>query len=213
MIKPIPLLISIFPARVKPWLYRRLLHWKIGKNVRVGLTYINGTQVVIGDDVKIGHFNLIMTFKVLEIGSQVLIKNFNHFVSSPRVSHWPCCLKIGSRAKIMSHHYMDGYGKIEIGENTTIGGRESQFWSHTLSLKGDKMVLTPLEIYIGKNVYVGARSVLLECVIPDNSVVGAGSVVTRAFQKEDARILIAGNPAQIKKRYTEPAALSEQAQL
>jgi acetyltransferase-like isoleucine patch superfamily enzyme len=39
------------------------------------------------------------------------------------------------------------------------------------------------------------------CALPDRTVVGAGSVVTKQFAPEPCPYLIAGNPAIIKKRY------------
>jgi acetyltransferase-like isoleucine patch superfamily enzyme len=69
--------------------------------------------------------------------------------------------------------------------------------------------LNPLDVTIGAHVYVGARSTLVGCALPDRTVVGAGSVVTKQFAAEATPYLIAGNPAIIKKRYqANPAALA-----
>ena len=37
--------------------------------------------------------------------------------------------------------------------------------------------------------------------IPDGAVVAAGSVVNKTFPGQDCRLLIAGNPATVRKRY------------
>ncbi|WAL58388.1 acyltransferase [Thermocoleostomius sinensis] len=197
-----PLLIALLPAKFKPFLYRRLLGWQIGSNVHIGLSYINGQHVIIGSNVTIGHFNILTTFRYLKIGSYTFIKNFNHF--SGRCDHpkWPGYLEIGEGVNIMNHHYVDSHGKVEIGNNSILAGRDTHIWSHSLSYEQAKPMLSPLEITVGENVYVGARSTLVQCYIPDYSVIGAGSVVTRDFPSEpNCRLLIAGNPACVKKRY------------
>lgn len=52
-------------------------------------------------------------------------------------------------------------------------------------------------VFIGKNVWIGYGAILLPGVrIGNNSIVGAGAVVTKSFP---GGVLIAGNPAQIKK--------------
>lgn len=55
-------------------------------------------------------------------------------------------------------------------------------------------------IYIGSGVWVGAGAILLPgCHIGDGTVVAAGAVVRGG--KYPANILLAGNPAEIKKQY------------
>lgn len=50
---------------------------------------------------------------------------------------------------------------------------------------------------IGKNVFIGARSIVMKGVtIGDGAVVGAGSVVTKDVP---ANAIVAGNPAKIVK--------------
>lgn len=50
-------------------------------------------------------------------------------------------------------------------------------------------------VYIGNNVFIGARSMILKGVcIGENSVIGAGSVVTQDIPKN---VIAAGNPAQV----------------
>ncbi len=55
--------------------------------------------------------------------------------------------------------------------------------------------LAATRVEVGADAYVGARAMLLGCRVPPGAVVGAGSVVTKDFAPEAARLLIAGNPA------------------
>ena len=55
------------------------------------------------------------------------------------------------------------------------------------------------QVVIGKNVWIGANSVILPGVkIGDNSVIGAGSIIT---EDVPAYSVVVGNPARIIKRY------------
>ena len=54
------------------------------------------------------------------------------------------------------------------------------------------------DIEIGRHVWIGMNTVVLKgSVIPDDCIVGAGSVVTRAFREKNA--VICGNPAHVVK--------------
>ena len=103
----------------------------------------------------------------------------------------------------MSHHFIDVLGTVTIGANTTIGGRDTHFWSHSRFYdEALSPQLEAIDIKVGKNSYVGARATLIGCSIPEGAIVGAGSIVNKSFENDkNYNFLIAGNPAKIKKRY------------
>lgn len=72
--------------------------------------------------------------------------------------------------------------------------------SHIIyDLENKKIINKPSKINIGNHVWVGFSVLILkDSNIPDNSIIGAGSVVTKKFT--DNNIAIAGNPAKIIKR-------------
>lgn len=87
---------------------------------------------------------------------------------------------------------------IWIGENTTISGNV-EFVTHDNSISkvmpGEASDLFG-QIHIGKNCFVGARTVIMYGVsLADNTIVAAGSVVTHSF--EQGNVVIGGNPAKI----------------
>jgi acetyltransferase-like isoleucine patch superfamily enzyme len=191
----------LFPNFFKRFVYRKLLGWSIGQNVKIGFSYIDAKDVVIGDRVRIGHGNVIRNLKSLRIGGDTYIANFNSIFGAS-YEGWASTLEIGQSVNFMSHHFLDVGGTITIGDRAIIGGRDTQIWAHGLAYDSHgNPDLQPLNVMIGRQVYIAARSTLVGCTIPDRTVVGAGSVVTKQFVAESCPYLIAGNPAIIKKRY------------
>lgn len=86
---------------------------------------------------------------------------------------------------------------VSIGDNSVIS-TEVEFVLHDYSIS--RIVSGKSNVYgrisIGKNCFVGARSVLMYGVkIPDNVIVAAGAVVVNSFSQSN--IVIGGNPAKI----------------
>ena len=86
---------------------------------------------------------------------------------------------------------------ISIGNNTTIAGNV-EFVTHDNSISKVLPNTTDLfgKITIGRNCFIGARSVVMYGVsIPDNVIVAAGSVVTKSIS--ESNVIVAGNPAKV----------------
>lgn len=93
--------------------------------------------------------------------------------------------------------YFQAIGKIHIGHGTYIGPNVGLITANHNFLNLDEH-LTPKPIIIGEKCWIGMNSVLLPGVeLGDNTIVGAGSVVTRSFV--EGYCIIAGNPAKIIK--------------
>lgn len=107
--------------------------------------------------------------------------------------------------------------RIEIGENTCIGGNakliDNDF--HPIEVEtrnrllndpngGDSNLIPAKPIKIGKNCFIGCNSIILKgTVLGDGCVVGAGAVVIGKFEDN---CVIAGNPARIINRLKEGGA-------
>ena len=195
------LLMAVFlPQGLKLGIYRRLFHWHIGKGVHIGLSFLSAGEVSLGDQVKIGHFNIIRGVKRLTIGTGTQIGNLNQMFGAS-YPHWKSELSIGEDVGLMSRHFIDVGGSVEIGDRSVFGGRDIQVWSHTRTIVRGPLSLQPSSVRIGADVYIGARATIVSCDIAAGAIVGAGSVVTKSFPLESCRFLIAGNPATIRKRY------------
>lgn len=94
-------------------------------------------------------------------------------------------------------------GDIYIGDDTMIGPNCTLATSiHPVSPRLRKYkIQRNKQIHIGKNVWLGAGAIILPGVtIGDNSIVGAGSVVTKDVP---ANVIVVGNPAHVQRQITE----------
>lgn len=107
--------------------------------------------------------------------------------------------------------------RIEIGENTCIGGNtkilDNDF--HPIDFEtrnrllndpngGDSELVPAKPIKIGKNCFIGCNCIILKgSVIGNGCVIGAGAIVSGKFEDN---CVIAGNPARIIKRLKEERA-------
>ena len=105
-------------------------------------------------------------------------------------------VKIGKNVIVMNGCLMMAAGGITIGDETQIAANV-QLISNNHDLN-DRNVITCKPIKIGRRVWIGAGATILPGVtIGDNSIVGAGSVVTKDVP---ADIIVAGNPARFIKK-------------
>jgi len=213
MRKVLSLFVQIFgmllPSGAKRFLFSLALGWKVGEGTKIGFSIILCPNVRIGSNSRIGHFNIFRDLKILQIGDETEILNFNHFMA--RIEDgWPAAFSIGSNSLVTSHHFFDCGGRVRIGNLCCVGGRDSQFWTHSLALRpnGTRQI-DWRELVIADRCYLGARATLVYCQIPSDSVVGAGAVVTKDFSAEGSGLLLAGNPAQVKKRFDGPLIVAD----
>jgi acetyltransferase-like isoleucine patch superfamily enzyme len=205
-------LLALLPSILKIPLYRWLLHYDIGKDVRIGLTLLAGIEhCKIGDGVRIGHLNCFYKIHQLKIGdftrigflnlfrggqtvslgaySTILRQNtFNSIVNPEVVNPNKPILELGNAVFVASGHWLDFTDKITLGDNTIIGGRNSSFWTHNRQ--------RTRSISVGCNCYLGSEIRVAPGVqIAPFCIVALGSVLMGKF--DSTEVLIAGNPATI----------------
>ncbi|HEY3269202.1 MAG TPA: hypothetical protein VGM37_20000 [Armatimonadota bacterium] len=204
MRKILLLIAALSPRFLKYAIYRKVFGWHIGQRTRIGLSFIDAENVFIGDDVFIGRLNIIRSLKTLHIGDGALMAQNNRIIGYPHPDErFHSRFVLGHHSHIMAYHFFDASHDIEIGHHSVVGGGGTSFWTHSLRFAPSGYEAYPISVRLGRYVYVGAVCQLVGCDIPDRTMIGAGSVVSRRFAQEDCGLLIAGNPAEIRKRYTE----------
>jgi len=93
--------------------------------------------------------------------------------------------------------YMNGFNGIEISKNVIFAsGVKLLSTNHDFAKRQKKTKNTP--IIINKNVWLGANVVVLPgVVIGENSIIGAGSIVTKDIA---SNVIAVGNPAVVIKK-------------
>lgn len=106
-------------------------------------------------------------------------------------------IKIGKKVFINSCCRFQDNGGIEIGDGTMIGSNVTIVTlNHDINPK-TRVNANQKHVKIGKNVWIGSDCTILPGVdIGENSIVGAGSVVTKNVPKNT---IVAGNPARVIK--------------
>ncbi|MFX0140771.1 MAG: acyltransferase [Candidatus Hodarchaeota archaeon] len=103
---------------------------------------------------------------------------------------------IGNNTRVQSHSF--------ICEGVTIG--KDCFISHGAKFINDKFDSPDIKSWImrktviGNNVRIGTNATLLPVSIGDNSIIGAGAVVTKDFPDN---CIVVGNPAKILRKLEE----------
>lgn len=94
-----------------------------------------------------------------------------------------------------------GGSKISIGENTLMSNNieiHSSDYHGIYSLESGARINHEMDITIGNHVWIGLRCIILKgAVISDDSIVAAGSIVTKPFNVKNT--ILAGSPAKITK--------------
>jgi acetyltransferase-like isoleucine patch superfamily enzyme len=174
-------------SSLRVFCYKKMFGYQIGKNVKIGKSYINCNKLILEDNVIIGSKNVI-SCNEFSIGKNSKI--FSHNIITGLSNFY-----LGKDSRIIDHHFFDLWNPIKIGDSTWIAGRNSQFWTHG-SLK--TKLNEDLSIVIGNDVYVGSGVKFSPGVkIASNNLVGLGSTVSGVFSEENS--IIASNKSVVIK--------------
>ncbi len=117
-------------------------------------------------------------------------------------------IEIGKNVYVHDYTFIFAHSKLIIGDNTLISPNVfitdfDHKYPHSKykNLLSSKDGYVDKTVFIGKNVWIGANSVILPGVsIGDDSVVGAGSIVTKNVPSGSIAV---GNPARVVKKIYE----------
>ena len=162
---------------------------KIGKNVIIEPYVIIGVKVKIGNNVRINSFSHLENCKIenqVNIGPYARIRPGTILKEGSKIGNFVEIKKstIGKRSKINHLSYI---GDSDLDTSVNIGAG-----TITCNYDGFKKSKTKIK----KNVFIGSNSSLVAPVtINENSIVGAGSVITKNVKK---RSLALSRTAQIE---------------
>ncbi len=177
-------IIAVLPLSpgIRGRLYRLFVkrrNGSIGKNFRIGFgSYIDSSSISIADDVTIGN---MVRIKFLDefvlgkgsgIGSSTII--CGAYEGDKFTKRNFIC---GDNVGILCDHYFDVVAPISIGNDVTIAGKWTQFYTHSFDLVPNGLVDG---IRIGNRVYIGAASLVNMGVnICDDVVIQGGTCVNK----------------------------------
>ena len=180
---------------------------------------LNGVK--IGKHVKLIGWPFIFRFpgSEIEIGSGCIIRsNFwsnliGLYQRTVIIAKRGGSVRIGENVGI-SGATIYAWNSIKIGDNTLIGANCKILDSDLHPIDPADRLKTDYSEYvktapteIGKNCFIGCNSLILKGVsIGDNSVIGAGSVVTKSIP---ANVIAAGNPAKVVRELESPTGGNE----
>ena len=151
---------------------------QIGKNVVINPYVVIGKKVKIGNSVTINSFSHLENCKIenkVDVGPYARIRPGTVLKEGSRIGNFVEVKKstIGKKSKVNHLSYI---GDSDIGKNVNIGAG-----TITCNYDGFKKNKTKIK----HNVFIGSNSSLVAPVtINENSIVGAGSVITRNVKKK-----------------------------
>lgn len=173
------------PASVRGKTYRifKNKNSKFGQNFRIGFgSYIDADKIQIGDNVTLGNMVRVKLLDRFELGndssigsSTIICGAYEHNKFAERA--FVCGTKVG----ILCSHYFDVVAPIVIGNNVTIAGKWTQFYTHSFDLVPNRL---DGSIVIGNNVYIGAGCLInLGVHVCDNVVLQGGTCVNKSIEE------------------------------
>ena len=151
---------------------------KIGKNVIIEPFVVIGSKVKIGNNVIIKSFSHLESCRIenkVEIGPYARIRPGTILKEGSKVGNFVEIKKsnIGKKSKVNHLAYI---GDTNIGKSVNIGAG-----TITCNYDGVKKNKTKIK----NNVFVGSNSSLVApLTLGENSIIGAGSVITRSVSKK-----------------------------
>ena len=150
---------------------------KIGKNVTIEPYVVIGSKVRIGNNVIIKSFSYLENCKIenkVEIGPYARIRPDTTLKEGSKIGNFVEIKKstIGKKSKVNHLTYI---GDTSIGKSVNVGAG-----TITCNYDGIKKYKTRIK----DNVFIGSNSSLVAPIsLAENSIVGAGSVITRNVSK------------------------------
>ncbi len=189
MLKKIILILIVFlPNALKIIILNRFFNAKIDKTAKIGVSYIHCDTIIMGKNSRIGHFNTIKNLSRLQLDNDAGLGHFNKISALPlgsnkhfthdttRSPHFI----MHQHSGMTGHHYIDCCGGVTVGEFTIIAGMRTSIFTHGINIQTNTQEASG--VMVGKYCMIGTQSIILKgASLPDYSVLGAGSVLQKAY--------------------------------
>lgn len=190
----------VLPWRVRRVALERLFGYRIHPTAWVGKSIVSPRELELGPWANIGHFTAIRGLDRVTMGEGAVIGRGNWIYAipsgTPTLDHEPDRrpeLVIAARAGVGHRHILDCSNAVSIGRHSGLVGHRSQVITHQIDIVTARTRTRP--ITIGDFCMVGSGSVVLGgAVLPDRSMLGAGSTLRSAFT--EPQMIYAGVPAE-----------------
>lgn len=178
-----------FPWPLRRWILVRVFGYRIHPTARIGLSLMLPRELDMGEGARIGHLNVCKGLDRLVMGAYATIGRGNWITGFPagHPRHFAHCqgrapeLVLGEHAAVTHRHLLDCTDRITVGAFTTVAGYQSQFLTHSIDVIANRQDAHP--ITIGERCFVGTNVVVLGgAVLPDRSVLGAKSLLNKAYE-------------------------------
>ena len=204
MRKLLALTLLLFPWRLRRLLLQAFFGYKIHQTARIGLSLILPDRLEMDAHSTIGSLTVCHGASLLKMGENSSIGNMNWITGYPLQGkafyqddpdRRPELI-LERHAAITNRHLLDCTNVLHIGQFATFAGWGSQVLTHSIDLVRSRQASHPVSI--GAYTFVGAGCIILGgSVLPDYSILGAGSVLAKAYI--EAYTLYAGTPARAVK--------------
>ncbi len=193
-----------------PWSLRRSFlqsqfGYQIHPSCRLGVCWLSAAHLIMEEGSQIGHLTVCKGLDRLHLKAHAQIGRGNWISGFPLGASAHFAeetdrrpeLILEEHSAITHRHLIDCTNSVVIGRFTTMAGFQSQILTHSIDLERNRQSSAPVRI--GQYCFVGTNSVLLPgSALPDYSVLGAKSLLNRAFT--ESHQLYGGVPAQPVKK-------------
>ncbi|MBJ7354145.1 MAG: hypothetical protein JHC98_04910 [Thermoleophilaceae bacterium] len=178
---------------------RKMFGHEVHPSARIGLSFISVEHLYMAEGSGIASLTLIRGLRECLLHEEVDIGRFNWITAIPlggteffqKVENRDPSLEIKFGSVILHRNIIDCNAKVSMGELSGIAGYRTTLLTHGVDIRENAQTAEP--VTIGDHTMVGSNCVILGgSVIPDYSVVSAGSTVRNAFTEPG---LYSGVPA------------------
>ena len=178
----------LLPWTLRRWVLGRYFGYQIHPTCRIGRSWVFPKHLIMEAHSSIGNLTVCKNLGLVHLGEHATVGNLGWITGFPpepsrHFAHEPerrPQLILGAHSAITHRHIIDCTNTVTIGAFTTFAGFQSQILSHSIDLETSRQSSAP--VTIGEYCFVGTNCVLLGgAVLPDRSVLGAKSLLNKAF--------------------------------